>query len=197
MSCNCIEANMVEKLFSWVIPFVLGLASIFIVDSIRRFNKRKRDKDFVVDYLLCSILEKVNILKGTYLYVISNINALGLGKSTIEAFEDFNSNVLKGISYTDYYHIFNKKQKHKFTLLVEIIAIIDYLNLNLPGKINNDFFATINNHLNETNNRGNKPHAFECEFCNSEKKSTIDFINGQIHSVDILEQKIMEFIKNM
>ena len=68
------------------------------------------------------------------------------------------------------------------------------LSLNLPAKLNNDFFAKLNNHLIETNNRGNKPHTLECEFCISEKKSTIDFIHGQIHSVDILEKKIMELI---
>jgi len=186
---------MLENIIGFTVSFALGLASTFIVNGIKRKCKRKRDKEFVTDYLISSILEKVYLLKGTYLLIIKNIEALGLGKNTIEAFEDFNSNVLKCISYSDYYLIFNKKQKSKFTLLVEIIAIIDCLSIKLPSKMTNELFATINQHLIETKNRGNKSYAINCDFCNSEKKATIDYINGQIHSVEILEEKIMEFIK--
>ena len=186
---------MLENIIGFTVPFALGLASTFIVDGIKHGIKRMRDKEFVTDYLKNSILMKLNMLKDTYRYISSNIEVYGLGKSTIEAFEDFNTNVLKCISFSDYYLIFNKKQKNKFTLLVDIIAIIDYLSINLPGKINNEFFATIDNHLIETNNRGNKSHALNCEFCNTKKKATIEYINGQIKSVDDLEKKIMEFIK--
>lgn len=184
------------KIISWTIPFALGLASTFIVDGIRKYNKRKKDKEFVIDYLENSILKILPKLKDTYNFVIKNIDSLGLGKHTTEAFEDFNTNVLRGITYTDYYLMFTRKNKKDFIQLVEIIAMIDFLRQQLPSKINNDYFANINRHLIETNNRGNESHIQECEYCNAEKESVIALITATIYAVDELQKKIEQVIKS-
>jgi len=187
---------MIIKIISWTVPFALGLASTFIVDGIRKYYKRKKDKEFVVHYLENSILKILPKLKETYSYVIENIEALGLGKHTTEAFEDFNSNVLRGITYTDYYLMFTKRNKKDFIQLVEIIAMIDFLRQQLPSKVNNDYFATIDNHLLETRNRGDKIHIQNCEFCKAEKESVIAIINATINSVEILQGKVEQIIKS-
>lgn len=188
--------SILMKIISWTIPFALGLASTFIVDGIRKYNKRKKDKEFVIDYLENSILKILPKLKDTYNFVIKNIDSLGLGKHTTEAFEDFNTNVLRGITYTDYYLMFTRKNKKDFIQLVEIIAMIDFLRQQLPSKINNDYFANINRHLIETNNRGNESHIQECEYCNAEKESVIALITATIYAVDELQKKIEQVIKS-
>lgn len=186
---------MIIKIISWTVPFALGLTSTFIVDGIRKYYKRKKDKEFVVHYLENSIFKILPKLKETYSYVIENIEALGLGKHTTEAFEDFNSNVLRGITYTDYYLMFTKRNKKDFIQLVEIIAMIDFIRQQLPSKVNNDYFANINRHLIETNNRGNMPHIQECEYCNTEKESVIALINATICAVNELQKKVEQIIK--
>jgi hypothetical protein len=185
---------MINIIIGLVVSFALGLTSTFIVDGIRKHLKRKKDKEFVINYLKESTLKILPNLKNAYSFVIQNIEALGLKQCTIEAFEDFNSNVLKGITYTDYYQIFKRKEKRDFILLVEIIAVIDFLCNQLPSKINNDYFANVKNHLIETGNRGDKEHVLSCEYCKYEKLARVEFLKKKIEEVNLLELKINELI---
>ncbi len=194
MICNCIEFKIIEKALDWFVPFLLGLVTFIIIDYKNRILKRKKDREFVICYLQNSTLKTLPKLIDAYKYIIANIEAFGLDKTSIDAFEEFNSNSLKAIPYSDYYHIFKQKQKRKFVLLVEVISIIDYLSQHLPAELKNEYFSRINNHLEKTKKQGNVTHVLECAFCINEKRITIELIKKHIRSVEILEEKINDII---
>jgi len=180
------------KIIGWAVPFILGLFASLIIDIIRNKIKNKKNKNFIKYYLQNSILKSAIELNLGYKTIKEKIETYtSNGKSVSSAHEDFNTNVLNGISSTDYYSAF----KENFVLVNEIISMIGYISQSLPSKINNDFYDFLNSHLKEKGKIGDMEHVKECETCKQEKSATLQLLDSRIRETEILKKKIEEIIK--
>ncbi|MGW8122935.1 hypothetical protein ACV07N_09765 [Roseivirga echinicomitans] len=180
------------KIIGWALPFILGLFASLIIDTIRDRIKNKKNKTFIKYYFQNSVLKSVSELNSDYKTIKEKIKTYASeGKSVISAHEDFNTNVLKGISSTEYYSAF----KEQFVLLNEITSMISYLSQNLPDKINNDFYGFLNSHLKELGKIGDQQHVNECEACKQHKSEILRLLDSRIRETEILKEKIEKLIK--
>lgn len=190
--CQISNESITVKILELTIPFILGLLASLIVDKLRNKIRNKKNKNFVKTYLRDSVLKNVISLKSDYETIKKKIETLESdSKNIISAYEDFNINVLNGISSVEYYSAFKKQ----FVLLNEIISMIEFLSQNLPIVINNDFYNDVNTHLKEINKIGDKEHVMECERCKQRKIATIVLLENRIKETDLLKLKIEELIK--
>ncbi|MCK5823612.1 MAG: hypothetical protein KAG95_06385 [Bacteroidales bacterium] len=97
----------------------------------------------------------------------------------------------KGIEPVEYYDIF----KEKYTLLNEIISMIEFLSKNLPSQISIEFYDYINNHLKEKRLTGDVEHIKTCIACNDKQQDTLRIIELRIKEISLLKEKIEKIIK--
>lgn len=187
-----ITDNSITKILGWIIPFLLGLSSSFIIDKIRYHYKKRKIKNFILAYLEKNMLVELPKLKNEYAKLRDYINDYSQVRYKIHVFEGFNEKVLKGITSVEYYEIF----KDEFILLNEIISMIEFLSSNLPYEIMNDYFYYINNHLKEKKLIGDKKHVIECLACKDKKDKTLFVLDFRIEETEKLLKKIKEFILN-
>jgi hypothetical protein len=176
------------NLIGWILPFLLGLFSSFIIDSIRNRIKRKRNKTFIKMYLKETILSELPELQKAYENVKSRINNYSDENLKISVFESFNTNVLNGITPVEYYEIFNEK----YTILNEIITTIEFLSNNLPIKINSKYYDYINSHLREKEKIGDLEHEKTCPVCISHRNIINGVIDLRIGELNKLKSKILK-----
>jgi len=193
LTCGQISNESIYvKIIGWSVPFILGLFASLIIDIMRNRIRNKKNKTFVKIYLRDSVQKNVLVLKSDYETIKKKIETYASdGKSTISAHEDFNTNVLEGISSVEYYSSF----KGQFVLLNEIISMIGFLSQNLPSVINNEFYHFLDTHLKEKNKVGDKEHVKDCETCKQQKVATLAILENRIKETDLLKQKIEELIK--
>ena len=173
-----------------IIPFLLGLFSSFIIDKLRSYNKNKKIKKFIEHYLKESILYDLPKISESYEKIKSKIANYSHEPITIPVFEGFDTNVLNAIEPVKYYEIFEEK----YTLLNEIISIIDYLRNNLPLKLNKDYYSEINEHLKDVNKVGDLTHTQNCDYCKGRKEYIMAILDLRISETNKLKDKIMELI---
>jgi hypothetical protein len=186
-----IEKDLFSDLISWTVPFLLGLFSSLIIDNLRGFRKKRRNKNFILYYLKNTILPVLPELESSYEKIRNIIQAYERCFFTLPAFEDFNTNVLNGIKPVEYFEIF----KEKYVILNEIITMIEYLSENLPGKINNEFYNYIDNHLERINEIGNKEHVKTCPDCQSRQAEVITVLDLRIKEIKLLKNRIEQILK--
>lgn len=190
--CQLPSESLSYKLIGWIIPFLLGLFSSFFIDLIRNSIKNLKNREFIKFYLKNSIYKNLPKLELDYETIKKKIETYQSdGKNTISAHEDFNTNVLEGISSVDYYSAFKKK----FVLLNEIISSIRLLSQNLPADINNDFYQFLDSHLKEKGKVGDMNHVLTCYACNHQQEATIELLTNRIRETVLLRKKIEELIK--
>lgn len=190
--CQLPTESLSSKLIGWLIPFLLGLFASFFIDLIRNRIKNAKNRDFIKFYLKDSIYQNLPKLKLDYETIKEKIETYkSEEKNTISAHEDFNANVLEGISSVDYYSAFKKN----FVLLNEIISIIKFLSQNLPAEINNDFYHFLDSHLKEIGKVGDKEHVLTCNACKQQQEAIIELLINRIRETEILKEKIEQFIK--
>ena len=147
---------------------------------------------FLKFYLQDSILQNLPKLKSDYIDIRNKIETYDRnGKSTISAHEDFNTNVLRGITSVQYYEALHDK----FVLLNEIISMIEFISHDLPCEINNDFYGFLDSHLKEKNKIGDMEHVITCEACKQKQNSSLAILTRRIIEVGILKDKIEKLIK--
>ena len=183
--------SLLTELISWTVPFLLGLFASLLIDKLRSFQKKKRNKKFIQLYLKNTILPELNELETGYLIINDRINRFERNFFTLPAYESFNTNVLNGIEPVEYYEIF----KEKYVLLNEIITMIDYLSENLPGKINNNFYNYIDKHLEAINKTGDIDHVKGCKDCITRQSDVIRVLDLRIEEIKSLKIKIETIIK--
>ncbi len=177
---------MITDLFSWIIPFFLGLFSSMIIDKFNESKKRKQNKIFIKSYLKNTILAELPEIELAFQNVKISVENYSNEYLKLPVFEGFNSNVLKGIEPVEYFEIF----KERYTILNKIISTIDFLSNNLPIKISNDYYDKINDHLKEKNKIGDLEHEKDCEFCIDAKKRTVTIIEFRLNELQELKGKI-------
>ncbi len=180
--------NQTINIIGLVITFLLGLFASLLIDKLRSYQKNKRNKKFIKLYLKNSILPNLPELDKGYKEIKSQIQNYESRIFKSPAFEDFNTKVLDGIKPVDYYEIF----KEKYTLLNEIISMIEYLSHNLPVKINGEFYEFINNHLIEKNVEGDVEHVKNCNTCIGRQSLVKSILEMRIEEVKLLKTKIEE-----
>ena len=193
LMCELIQPESVYiKIAGWTIPFLLGLFASFFIDKVRSIMTNRKNRKFIRFYLKNSILKNLPKLKTDFTDIRNKIETYNRNsKSTISAHEDFNTNVLKGITSIQYYAAFNDK----FILLNEIISMIEFISQDLPSEVNNDFYSFLDSHLKEKNKIGDMEHVKTCEACREKKDSTLAILTSRINEVDILIGKIEKLIK--
>ena len=185
------DNSIIMDIVSWTIPFLLGLFSSFIIDKLRKNLENKRNKKFIKMYLKDSILIDLPELESTYKTIRDRINDDFDEPIVLPVFEGFNANVLNGIKPVDHFQIF----KEKYTILNEIISIIEYLSSNLPIQLNKEYYNEINEHLKEKEKIGNIEHIKECDFCNDKKNKAVSILDLRIQETNELKKKILELIE--
>jgi len=180
------------KILGWTIPFFLGLFASLIIDKMRSVKTKSRNEKFIKFYLSETILKNLPKLKTDYLSIKDKIKTYKQTDDiTVSAHEDFNTNVLNGLTSVQYYEVFNEK----FVLVNEIITMIEYMSQFLPSNLHSEFYADINCHLKEKNDIGNLEHVHTCDFCRQKQQEFISVLSSRIKESDILKEKIEELIK--
>ena len=171
--CTLTEKNLTADIIGWTVPFLLGLFASFLIDIFRKSIKNKRNRNFVKLYLKNTILPVLIELEKGYRVVKDEVEIHRIGFFKTPAFENFNTNVLKAITPLDYYEIFKKN----YILFNEIETMIHYLSLNLPMKINNNYWKHLDDHLILNNIPGDHKHFEKCEVCLSYKTGVLSTHN--------------------
>ena len=185
------DNSWIIDLVKLIVPFLLGLFSSLLIDKLRDYHKNKRIKKFVNHYLKESILNDLPKLIESYELINNKIENYSDDPITIPIFEGFDTNVLNGIEPVVYYEIF----KEKYTVVNEIISIIDFLSKNLPLKLNKDYYSEINGHLKEVNKVGDLNHIQNCDYCKSRKEYILGVLDLRISETHKLKKKILKLIK--
>jgi hypothetical protein len=185
------ETENLINIINWTIPFLLGLLSSFIIDLIRNRIKRRRQKKFIKIYLTKTILPEIPELEKAYESIRERINNFSNNHLKIPVFESFNSNVLNGITPTDYYEVF----KEDYTTLNEIITTLEFISENLPIEIDQNYYDYINSHLREKNKIGDTEHEKTCPACSSHRNLINGIIDLRIDELNKLKHKILKLTK--
>ncbi|WP_220762441.1 hypothetical protein [Flavobacterium sp. UMI-01] len=184
-------SSIIIDVFSFMVPFFLGLFSSMITDNIKESKKKKRNKVFIKSYLRNTILAELPKIELAFQDIKFSIENYSDEYFKLPVFEGFNSNVLKGIEPVEYFDTFKKK----YTILNEIISTIDFLSSNLPMKINDDYYDKINDHLKEQNKIGDLEHEKSCNFCIDVKNRTLAIIEIRLNEIQELNKKIEAILK--
>ncbi len=179
------------NIINWIVPFLLGLFSSFIIDFIRNKIKRRRKKKFVKIYLKKTILTEIPKLEKAYKSIRERINNSSNSHLKIPVFESFNSNVLNGIAPIEYYEIFGED----YTTLNEVITTTEFISENLPIKIDQRYYDYINSHLIEKNKIGDTEHEKTCPACVSHRNLINGIIDLRIDELNKLKYKIFKLTK--
>ena len=184
--------NYFLKILSWAIPFLLGLFASLIIDKIRAIRTNVKNRKFVEFYLLNTTLNSLTKLKSDYITIKERIESnKRLQSVSVSAHEDFNANVLHGITYVQYYNAY----KEKYVLVNEIITMIEYMSTFLPGKLIEDYWEVINQHLDKKQLVGNWEHVQTCDYCKQKKEEFVGTISNRINECEILKERIEQLIK--
>lgn len=178
--------NMLVDILSWTIPFLLGLFASLIIDSLRRSKKNKSNKTFIKQYLSETLKPTLFKLEKAYKVMKERIKTNKVGHFQILAFENFNTKVLNAFQPMEYYEIF----KDQYTLMDEIINMIDFIRDDLPIKISNDYWKYIDEHLKLNDAIGDYGHIETCDICINFKKGVEKNFDARIKETKEIIEKL-------
>lgn len=179
------------RLLDWILPFMIGLATPFIIDFFRNKLLRRQKKELVIDFLKKIILEAIPVIiidaNSLKQMLISNSRE----RISIHACESFNTMVLDSVHQTDYYLIFKKE---KYNIFVDIYSMIKFFESNMPIMAHRDYINKVELHLKDINKIGDIDHVNECITCKNSKEDTLRILDFRIKELNALKTKIEELI---
>ena len=192
-----IQITETEYDFLKIISSVLiGMFGKSIFDYFKTFLENKKNKNFVINYLESA--EKVfPLLTLEYNRLKKYINKDNIENETgvikIKLFEDFNTDILKSITFPNYYKLFNKKA----LLIYDIYHMTNILKEALPYEIGKRYFEIEKNYYSKIYGNEDKHKSFNnCENCKFQRKLLTENIDIKLNEVNILKDKVALFLKN-
>jgi hypothetical protein len=174
----------------------IGMFGKSIFDYFKILRENKKNRNFVIDYLKSAenvfpiLTLEYNKLK-EYINTDNNGNETGIIK--IKLFEDFNTDILKSITFPNYYKLFNKKA----LLIYDIYHITNILKDALPYQMGKKYIEIEQNHYSKFHGNENKHKSFNnCENCKFQRKLLTENIDIKLNEVNILKEKVALFLKD-
>jgi hypothetical protein len=183
-------AISLSKTLNWIIPFLLGLFSVLIIESLKRRHKNRKIKNFTIKILKDQIKPSLPLLKEEYNKVKNHISNVKNETFTVKVFEHLNIDIFEVVDNVDYYSIF----KEDFVTFSESKAILAFLITHLPHVLSNAYFLAVDNHLKENGDVGNIEHVRTCAFCKQKRERLSDDIDLRIKEIETLESMIDKLI---